>query len=103
MNIVPAEGKILIQRVEAEGKSKGGIVLPDTAKEKPKRGRVVGVASRRAENGGLRFAAHGVDLVPVRVEDEVIFSHYSTMEFEIDGEKYLALEHKDILAVIPKE
>jgi chaperonin GroES len=92
--IKPLNDKVLVQRVEAEEVTKGGIVLPDTAKEKPKEGVVVALGDgRRLESG---------DRAPFQVKenDRVIFSSYAGSEIKIDGEEYLILSEDDILAVL---
>ena len=90
----PILDKVLLKRMEAKEVSKGGIVLPDTAKEKPKEGRVIAVGEgRRLEDGTV---------VPFQVKegDRVIFLSYAGNEVKIDGEEYLILEEDDIIAVV---
>lgn len=90
----PLGDKILVKRVEAESKTKSGIVLPDSAKEKPKRGKVIAVGDgRRLENG---------DRAPFNVKkgDEVIFTSYAGTEVKIDGEELMIMSEDDILAVV---
>ncbi|RKY14704.1 MAG: co-chaperone GroES [Planctomycetota bacterium] len=93
----PILDKVLLKRMEAKEVSKGGIVLPDTAKEKPKEGRVIAVGEgRRLEDGTV---------VPFQVKegDRVIFLSYAGNEVKIDGEEYLILEEDDIIAVVEEE
>ncbi|HEX5242410.1 MAG TPA: co-chaperone GroES [Tepidisphaeraceae bacterium] len=90
----PLGDKILVKRVEAETKTKSGIVLPDSAKEKPKRGKVLAVGDgKRLDNG---------EKAPftVRKGDEVIFTSYAGTEIKLDGEEILIMSEDDILAVV---
>ena len=90
----PLGDKILVKRVEAETKTKSGIVLPDSAKEKPKRGKVVAVGDgRRLDNG---------DRAPFTVKkgDEVLFTSYAGTEIKVDGEELLIMAEEDVLAVV---
>ena len=90
----PLGDKILVKRVEAESKTKSGIVLPDTAKEKPKRGKVIAVGDgRRLENGERAPFA-------VKKGDEVIFTSYAGTEIKIDNEEVLILSEDDVLAIV---
>ena len=90
----PLGDKVLVKRVEAESKTKSGIVLPDTAKEKPKRGKVLSLGDgRRLENG--ERAPFGV-----KKGDEVIFTSYAGSEIKIDGEELIIMSEDDILAVV---
>ena len=90
----PLGDKILIKRVEAESKTKSGIVLPDAAKEKPKRGKIVAVGNGRRTDKG--------EIVPLTVKkgDDVIFASYAGTEVKIDGEEVLVLSEDDVLAVV---
>jgi chaperonin GroES len=94
MKIRPLADKVLIKRVEAESKTKGGIVLPDSAKEKPRRGKVVSVGEGKALENGQRVAFQ------VKVNDLVLFSSYGGTEIKVDGEEYVIMEESDILAVL---
>ncbi len=94
MNVRPLGEKVLIKRVEAEGKTAGGIVLPDTAKEKPKEGKVIAIGDGRILKSGERVK------VQVKKGDRVLFSSYGGTEVRIDGEDYLLMSEDDILAVI---
>ncbi len=90
----PLGGKILIKRLEAESKTKSGIVLPDAAKEKPKRGKVLAVGEgRRLDNG---------ERAPVNVKkgDEVIFTSYAGTEIILDDEELMIMSEDDVLAVV---
>jgi chaperonin GroES len=90
----PLGDKILVKRVEAESKTKSGIVLPDTAKEKPKRGKVLAVGDGRRLDNGERAA------FTVKKGDEVIFTSYAGTEFKIDCEEVLVMSEDDVLAVV---
>ncbi|HHT9113110.1 MAG TPA: co-chaperone GroES [Candidatus Wunengus sp. YC65] len=94
MNVRPLGEKVLIKRVEAEGKTAGGIVLPDTAKEKPKEGKVIALGDGRILKSGGRAKFQ------VKKGDRVLFSSYGGTEVRIDGEDYLLMSEDDILAVI---
>ena len=94
MNVRPLGEKVLLKRVEAEGKTAGGIVLPDTAKEKPKEGKVIAIGDGRILKSGARAK------VQVKKGDRVLFSSYGGTEVRIDGEDYLLMSEDDILAVI---
>jgi chaperonin GroES len=90
----PLGDKVLVKRVEAESKTKSGIVLPDTAKEKPKRGKILSVGDgRRLENGERAPFA-------VKKGDEVIFTSYAGTEVKIDNEELIIMSEDDILAVV---
>ena len=90
----PLADKILIKRLEAESKTKSGIVLPDSAKEKPKRGTIISLGDgKRLENG---------ERAPFNVKkgDQVIFTSYAGTEIKIDGEELMIMSEDDILAVV---
>jgi chaperonin GroES len=90
----PLGDKILIKRVEAESKTKSGIVLPDTAKEKPKRGKVVAVGDGKLLDNGEKST------FTVKKGDEVIFTSYAGTEIKIDGEELMIMSEDDVLAVV---
>ena len=90
----PLGDKILVKRVEAETKTKSGIVLPDSAKEKPKRGKVLAVGEgKRLDNGTM-------STVDVKKGDEVLFTSYAGTEIKLDGEEILIMSVDDVLAVV---
>ena len=93
MSFRPLHDRILVRRVESEEKTKGGIIIPDTAKEKPQEGKVVAVGSGRQEDGTV---------VPLDVKpgDRVLFGKYSGTEVKLDGVEHLILREEDILGVI---
>lgn len=94
MKIRPLHDRVLVQRIEEEEKSKGGIIIPDTAKEKPQQGKVVAVGPGRIDEQGKRVAPS------VKAGDRVLFGKYAGSEVEIDDEAYLIMREDDILAVI---
>jgi chaperonin GroES len=96
MNIRPLHDRVIIERLEEDRTSAGGIVIPDSATEKPIRGRVTAVGNGKVnENGDV----HPLD---VKVNDEVLFGKYSGTEVKIEGEDLLVMREDDIMAVIEK-
>lgn len=96
MKIRPLADRVLVQRLEAETQTAGGIVLPDTAKEKPQRGKVVAVGSGKVLDDGT------VRKMQVKKGDTVLFTSYAGTEVKIDGKEYLIMSESDIMAVIEK-
>jgi chaperonin GroES len=96
MKIRPLGDKVLVERVEAESKTAGGIVLPDTAKEKPQRGKVISVGEGKMLENGTRKE------IQVKKGDLVLFTSYAGTEIKIDGKEYLIMDESDIMAVIEK-
>jgi chaperonin GroES len=94
MDVKPLGDKILIKRSESEGRTAGGIVLPDTAKEKPREGKVISVGDGKLLKNGERAK------LQVKKGDKVLFSSYGGTEIKIDGTEYLLMSEDDILAVI---
>ena len=94
LSIRPLGDKVIVKRVGAEEKTAGGIVLPDTAKEKPKRGIVLAVGTGRLLDDGTRSQ------MQVKKDDQVVFTSYSGTEVKINGEDYLIMEETDILGVV---
>lgn len=94
LKIRPLGDKILVKRMEAEEKTAGGIVLPDTAKEKPKRGIVQAVGDGKLLDSGERSQ------LQVAKGNQVIFSSYSGTEIKVDAEEYLIIDEGDILAIV---
>ncbi len=92
--IRPLGDRVVVKPIEEEPKTAGGIILPDTAKEKPMRGRVMAVGDGKLSKEGKRIP------LDVKVEDVVIYSKYSGTEFKLDGEDFLILRESDILAVV---
>ncbi len=94
MKIRPLGDKVLIKRIEAESKTAGGIVLPDTAKEKPRRGRVVAVGDGKLLDTGERARPQ------LKKGEEVLFTSYAGTEVKVSGEEFLIMDESDILAVV---
>jgi chaperonin GroES len=94
MKMRPLHDRILVKRVEEETKTKGGIIIPDTAKEKPQEGKVIAVGSGRLTDDGKVVA------LEVKKGDKVLFGKYSGSEVQIDGEEHLIIREEDVLAVI---
>jgi len=97
VKLKPLGDKVVVKRLEAETTTKGGIVLPDTAKEKPKRGKVVAVGPGKTLDSGE------VAKPTVKKGDEVIFSSFAGTEIEVDGQEMLIMSTDDILAVLAKK
>ena len=96
MKIRPLQDRVIVKRVEEEEKTKGGIIIPDTAKEKPMEGKVIAVGKGKLlEDGKI----HPVD---VKAGDRVLFAKYAGTEVKIDGEEHLIMREDDILGVIEK-
>ncbi|MFN6147453.1 MAG: co-chaperone GroES [Planctomycetota bacterium] len=94
MTVTPLGDRVLVKRVAADDKTKGGIILPDTAKEKPREGVVVSVGNGKLLDNGSRQA------MSVKKNDRVLFSSYAGSEIKLDGEELLILGEDEILAVI---
>lgn len=88
-NITPLHDRVLVQAAEAETKSKGGIIIPDTATEKPQRGKVVAVGNGKPE-----------EPMTVKVGNTVLYGKYAGTELEVDGTDYLIMRESDILAIV---
>ena len=96
MKLAPLDDRVVIKQSEAEEKSAGGIILPDAAKEKPQRGKIIAVGPGKILDNGKRGEMN------VKKGDEVLYAKYSGNEIEIDGEEYVILHEGDILGVIEK-
>ena len=94
MTIKPLSDRVVVQPVEAEEKVSGGIIIPDTAKEKPMQGKVVAVGPGKVSDAGQAVA------MEVKVGDSVLYGKYSGTEVTIDGEDYLIMRESDIFAII---
>ena len=94
MKFRPLHDRVVVRRIEAEEKTKGGIIIPDTAKEKPSQGEVVAVGPGRRDDSGK--------LVPIdlRVGDRVLFGKWSGTEVKIDGEELLIMKESDVMGII---
>ena len=94
MKFRPLHDRILVRRIEEEQKSKGGIIIPDTAKEKPQEGRVIAVGTGRVlEDGSVRP-------LDVKKGDRILFGKYSGSEIKIDGEEHTIMREEDVLAIV---
>jgi chaperonin GroES len=96
MNIRPLQDRVILKRVKEEEKTKGGIIIPDTAKEKPIEGEVIAIGSGKVNDDG------SVTKLAVKVGDRVLFGKYSGTEVKLDGEERLIVREDDILAVLEK-
>jgi chaperonin GroES len=94
MNLKPLQDRILVQRVEEEKTTKGGIIIPDTAKEKPAEGKVVAVGNGKLGDDGKRMP------LEVKEGDRILFGKYAGAEVKIEGEEYLIMREDDVLGVI---
>jgi chaperonin GroES len=94
MKLRPLQDRILVQRVQEETKTKGGIIIPDTAKEKPAEGKIVAVGNGKLGDDGKRIA------LEVKEGDRILFGKYAGSEIKIEGEEYLILREDDVLGVI---
>jgi chaperonin GroES len=95
VKIRPLQDRIIVKRIEEEEKSKGGIIIPDTAKEKPQEGKVVAVGKGKVNDGKITP-------LDVKVNDRVLFGKYSGSEINIDGDEHLIMREDDVLGVIEK-
>ena len=93
MKVQPLHDRVIVKRTEEEGKTKGGIIIPDTAKEKPQEGIITAVGSGKTEDG-KKIA------LEVKAGDRVLFSKYAGTEITIEGEEHLIMKEDDIIAII---
>jgi chaperonin GroES len=96
MKIRPLQDRVIVKRIEEAEKTKGGIIIPDTAKEKPMEGKVIAVGKGKLMEDGK---VHAPD---VKAGDRILFGKYSGTEVKIDGEEHLIMREEDILGVIEK-
>ncbi len=94
MKLRPLQDRILVQRVEEETTTKGGIIIPDTAKEKPAEGKVVAVGNGKVGDDGKRVP------LEIKTGDRILFGKYAGTEVKIDGEEYLIMREDDVLGVL---
>jgi chaperonin GroES len=97
MRVRPLHDRIIVKRVEEEMKTKGGIIIPDTAKEKPIEGKVVAVGTGKGRKDGTKIP------MEVKVEDRILFDTDAGTEVKIDGEEHLIMKEEDVLAVLEKD
>jgi chaperonin GroES len=94
MKLRPLQDRILVKRVEEEAKTKGGIIIPDTAKEKPAEGKVIAVGNGKLGDDGKRIP------LETKKGDRILFGKYSGTEVKIEGDEHLIMREEDVLAVI---
>ena len=94
MKLRPLQDRILVQRVKEEEKTKGGIIIPDTAKEKPAEGKVIAAGNGKLDENGKRIA------LEVKKGDRILFGKYSGSEVNIEAEEYLIMREDDVLGII---
>jgi len=94
MKIRPLHDRILVERLEEQEVKKGGIIIPDTAKEKPQEGKVIAVGAGKVTDEGKRLT------LDVKVGDKILFGKYSGSEVKVDDKEYLIMREEDILAVL---
>jgi chaperonin GroES len=94
MNVRPLRDRILVERIEEQEQIRGGIIIPDTAKEKPQQGRVVAVGKGRVNDEGKTFA------LDVKTGDTVLFGKYAGTEIKLDGKEYLIVKEDEVLGIV---
>ncbi|MCE5254241.1 MAG: co-chaperone GroES [Actinomycetia bacterium] len=96
MKLVPLEDRVVVKLIEQEEKTQSGIVLPDTAKEKPTKGKVVAAGAGKYDDKGKLIP------MPVTEGDVVVFAKYAGTELKLDGEEYLVLRASDLIGILPQ-
>jgi len=94
MKFRPLQDRILVERVESEEKTVGGIILPDTAKEKPQQGKIIAVGPGKRDESGKIIA------MEVKVGDKILFGKYTGTEIKIDGEEYIIMREEDVFGLL---
>lgn len=94
MKVIPLNDKIVVERLEADSKTAGGIILPDNAKEKPKQGKILALGAGKLLDDGKRAGFQ------VKVGDRVLFTNYAGSEVTVDGDEYIVMTEDDILAIV---
>ncbi|MBW2062738.1 MAG: co-chaperone GroES [Deltaproteobacteria bacterium] len=94
MKVRPLQDRVLVQRIEEEEKTKGGIIIPDTAKEKPQEGKIMAVGKGKVLENGTKVKPD------VKTGERILFSKYAGTEIQIEGEEYLIMREDDILGII---
>jgi len=97
MKIRPLHDRILVTRIEAQEVGRGGIIIPDTAKEKPQEGKVVAVGNGKINDDGKRLA------MDVEAGDRILFGKYSGSEVTVEGDEYIIMREEDVLAILGKD
>ncbi|MBM4261716.1 MAG: co-chaperone GroES [Deltaproteobacteria bacterium] len=96
MKIRPLQDRVIVKRIAEEEKTAGGIIIPDTAKEKPQEGKVIAVGKGKVSDDGK------ITPLDVKVNDRVLFGKYSGSDINIDGEEHLIMREEDILGIVEK-
>jgi chaperonin GroES len=94
MKIRPLQDRVIVKRIEEEEKTRGGIIIPDTAKEKPQEGKVIAVGKGKTTDDGTLMK------LDVKVGDKILFGKYSGSEIKLNGEEHLIMREEDILGVV---
>ena len=94
MKIRPLQDRVIVQRVQEEERTKGGIIIPDTAKEKPQEGKVIAVGGGKVNEDGKKIP------LDVKAGDKILFGKYSGSEVKIEDKEYLILREEDVLAIL---
>jgi chaperonin GroES len=94
MKVRPLHDRLIVRRLEEEEKTKGGIIIPDTAKEKPIEGKVIAVGNGKVKKDGTKVP------MEVKEDDRILFAKYAGAEVKIDGEEHLIMKEDDVLAII---
>ena len=94
VNIKPLHDRIIVKRLKGEEKTKGGIIIPDTAKEKPQRGKVIAAGKGRVNDIGK------LQSLEVKPGDEILFGKYAGTEFKMSGEEYLMMKEEDVFGIL---
>jgi chaperonin GroES len=94
MKIRPLQDRVIVKRIEEEEKTKGGIIIPDTAKEKPQEGKVIAVGKGKVSDDGK------LTPLDVKVGDKILFGKYSGTEIKLNGEEHLIMREDDILGIV---
>ena len=97
MKVRPLHDRIIVQRLEEGEQKVGGIIIPDTAKEKPQQGKVIAAGAGKQKDDGKRIA------LDVKAGDTILFGKYSGQEIKIDGEEHLIMREDEVLAVVEKK
>ncbi|MGE3177094.1 MAG: co-chaperone GroES [Vicinamibacterales bacterium] len=97
MNVRPLHDRIIVQRLEESEQRIGGIIIPDTAKEKPQQGKVIAAGSGKVKDDGNRTP------LDVKAGDRILFGKYSGQEIKLDGEEYLIMREDEVLAVLEEK
>jgi len=96
MTFRPLHDRVLVKRIDAEEKTKGGIIIPDTAKEKPQEGEVIAVGKGKSNDEGKVFP------LDVKAGDKVLFGKYSGTEIKLDGVEFLIMREEEVLGIVTK-